>query len=562
MAIPTLKDYQRFCVEFIKARRASGLLLDMGLGKTLITLTALREMGQARQIRGNILIVAPVNIAKHTWPNEIKKWDHLKDTPYEVVSGLSKKERNELFDTISMDKPKIYIINNAIVQQTVEYFEKKKFNPFKTIIIDEAQNYKNPTSKRFKELIKFTNSADRVVILTGTPAPKNTLDLWSQIALLDSGRRLEKNITRFKKKYFDPGRTTPQGFPYEWHLKPGAEDFIYGRISDLVVSMKANDYLDMPELTFNTIEVALDHGAKIMYDELKKNLFTEIMLQISGKTDEKDLTREDRQKAIREITAQNAGVLTFKLLQLANGAIYEEAFDMMRDPDKQKKKREYIEVHDAKLDAVEQTIDSLNGEPALIFYWFNHDKERLLKRLKKLDIVVEAFDGTNEQLDRWNRGEIDAYLCQPNSVGYGLNLQDGGRHIIWFALPNFNLGLYKQSIARLWRQGQQNNVVIHHIVAKDTKDEDVMGAIWAKNKQQERFLDAVKAESKQLNIKNDPDAVSEGLDQLVNIPDVSDYTHPYDEEQFSDPSESYDSPTSLSKEYIQHDLDLFFDSLD
>lgn len=426
---------------------------------TLITLTALSELGQAGAIRGHILVIAPKKIAVNTWPSEVLKWDHTKNARFKVLAGIPKKKRDQLLETIYTDPPSFYFVNPELIPSLVKDLGANW--PFQNIVIDEVQTFKSYNSQRFKAIQKIRPQVDRVIALTGTPAPNSLMDLWPQITLLDGGNRLGKNITAFRETYFNPGRRTPQGYPYEWWIKAGHEDIIYEKISDIVISMKSADYLEMPKLTFNNVVVEMSPAEEKVYAQLKKD---HVLPLLDG----------------NEITSANAATLSAQLLQLANGAIY-------TDPDT----KDIAVLHERKLDAMEQIIDSSQGQPLLVFYWFKHDMKRLQARFGD---EIEIFDGSPEHLAKWNRGEIPVLLCHPASAGFGLNFQEGGHIIVWFGLPNHNLGLYLQSNARLFRQGQKHPVIIHHIVTKDTVDAKVLASLSEKEDNQNELIDAVKAE--------------------------------------------------------------------
>lgn len=469
MVTPVLHHYQRYAADYIKSRKFSGLFLDMGLGKTLITLTALSELGQQGMLNGHILVIAPKKIAMNTWPAEIHKWDHTKNAKYTVLTGLTKKKRDEELKQVFQRPAQFYFVNPELVAKLVETFG--QYWPFKTVIIDEVQTFKSYNSQRFKALKKVRPHIDQVIALTGTPAPNSLMDLWPQITLLDGGRRLGKNITSYRETFFDPGRRTPEGYPYEWLVKPGAEDAIYDRIDDIVISMKAKDYLKMPDITYNKVEVSMTDKEREIYQKMKKK---HVLPLVNGD----------------KITSANAATLSAHLLQLANGAIYMD-----------KDTRDIAVLHKQKIDALEQIIDSSQGSPLLVFYWFQHD----LKRIKEhFGDDVTVFDGSPEHIAKWNNKDIPVMLAHPASAGYGLNLQDGGHIIVWFSLPNGNLGVYMQSNARLYRQGQKEPVIIHHIVTKGTVDIGMLGSLAQKEENQERLMDAVKSELNDLS-NNDID---------------------------------------------------------
>lgn len=428
---------------------------------TLITLTALVELAQERKISGHILIVAPVNIAINTWPDEIEKWDHTRKARFTLLSGLSKPKREEALKAI--DGPaQIWITNPESIPTLVDQY--KNNWPWKNVIIDEVQRFKSYSAKRFKAIHKVRPQITRVIGLTGTPAPNSLMDLWPEITLLDGGKRLGKNITAYRDTYFNPGRKTPEGYPYEWLPKENAEQKIYDKISDIVVSMKASDYLDMPEITYNDVMVSMTKKEKRVYEELKKEHVLPVL---------------DKDGNQSEVTAANAAVLSAKLLQLSNGAIY---------TDSENKSKDIAVLHDHKLKAFEQIIESSQGQPILLFYWFQHDIKRLQVYFKDL---ITKFDGSPEMVKKWNRGEIQVLAAHPASAGFGLNLQAGGHIITWFSLPNFNLELYKQANARLFRQGQTKPVIVHHILCKGTVDANVIGSLGIKEANQDRLMDAV-----------------------------------------------------------------------
>ena len=404
-------------------------------------------------------MIAPKKIAINTWPAEIEKWDHTKNATYTVLSGLSKKKREEELKQV-FDKPaQFYFVNPELTKKLVDLFGKHW--PFKNVVIDEVQTFKSYNSQRFKALKKVRPYINRVIALTGTPAPNSLMDLWPQITLLDDGRRLGKNITAYRNTYFNPGRRTPQGYPYEWLLKPGAEDIIYDKIDDVVISMKSKDYLNMPDITYNTVKVSMSGSERKIYKKMKKE---HVLPLVDG----------------TKITSKNAATLSAHLLQLANGAIYMD-----------KDTRDVAELHERKIDALEQIIDSSQGSPILVYYWFQHDLKRIKERFGE-DVTV--FDGSTDHVDRWNNKEFPVMLAHPASAGYGLNLQDGGHIIAWFSLPNGSLGIYQQANARLHRQGQAEPVIVHHIVTRGTVDINMLHSMDTKEENQERLMHSVKAE--------------------------------------------------------------------
>lgn len=470
-----LHPYQQQAVDYILTHPVAGLFLDMGLGKTLITLTALQQLAIRGQINGHVLIIAPKRIAVNTWPSEIDKWDHLNGTSFKQLSGISKKKRDLLYDELHTSNQEtkeinqglrqptdrtvpasLYFINRELIPDLVKNFEKEW--PFTIVIIDELQSFKGYNSTRFKALRKVRNQIDRIIGLTGTPAPNSLMDLWAQITLLDNGQRLGKNITNYRNTFFYPGRRTDQGYPYEWILKPDAENAIYHNIDDIVISMKSNDYLQLPPVTFNTITVDMDKKERNVYNQLKKE---HVLSLVDGS----------------EIDAVNAAVLVGKLLQLANGALYADDT-----------KTDIVELHQHKLDALEEIIDSSQGQPLLVFYWFKHDLARLKERFPE---GIE-FDGKPQTVAAWNNKQIPLMFLQPSSAGHGLNLQEGGHIIVWFALPFWSLELYQQGNARVARQGQTQPVIIHHILTHNTVDQQIINALMDKDEQQTSLIDAVK----------------------------------------------------------------------
>ena len=443
-------DYQQYAINHILDHQASGLFLDMGMGKTVSSLTAVDDLiflGEATKV----LVIAPKRVAEDTWSTEVEKWDHLKHLKISKILGTPKK-RLEAAEA----EADIYVTNRENVEWLVDnYFKNWKWD---TLIIDELSSFKSSKAKRFRALKKVRPYFKRIIGLTGTPAPNSLIDLWPQIYLLDGGERLGKTITGYRERYFTPGDRN-QFVVFNYNLRPGAEEAIHNKISDICVSMKADDYLDMPERIDNIIKVDLPKKALKEYEELEKELII--------KLDDED------------ITAANSAVLTGKLLQMCNGAIYAD------------ETKEVINIHDEKLNALIDIIEAANGKPVLIFYSFKHDLIRIQKFLKKNKIKGQELGGP-EGIKKWNNGEISVLLLHPASAGHGLNLQYGGNIIVWFGLT-WSLELYQQACARLYRQGQKETVIIHHIIAKGTVDEDVMKALQGKEINQNMLLEAVKA---------------------------------------------------------------------
>lgn len=441
-------DYQEYATQWILDKEKAGLLLDMGMGKSVITLTAIDELMFDYFEVSKVLVIAPLRVAESTWDEEAAKWDHLKHLKISKVLGTEKERINALYT-----KADIYIINRENVKWLVDKCGKDW--PFDMVVIDELSSFKSHRAQRFKALRKVRPFMKRVVGLTGTPAPNGLIDLWSQIYLLDGGERLGKTITGYRERYFLPDKRN-QHIVFTYKLKEGAEEAIYEKLSDICVSMKAEDYLKLPERINNIIPIYLPKKAKDKYDQLERDLLLPL----------KD----------SDIVANTAGVLANKLLQMSNGAVYDENGDVK-------------EIHNAKLKALEDTIEAANGKPVLIFYSYKHDLDRIKKHLKRDDLTV--LD-TSEDVKNWNEGKIPIMLAHPASAGHGLNLQAGGNIIIWFGLT-WSLELYSQANARLYRQGQKQNVIIHHLVSKGTMDEDVMKALEGKEVGQEALLNAVKA---------------------------------------------------------------------
>lgn len=436
-------NYQEFARKFILDHPVCCLMLDMGLGKTVVTLTAIWLMALDSFDIGKILVIAPKRVAEDTWPKELKKWEHLTGLTYSLVLG-SKKQREDALQK----KADIYIINRENVAWLVENY---KWD-FDTLVIDELSSFKSNKAQRFKALKKVRPKVQRVIGLTGTPAPNSLLDLWPQMYLLDMGERLGRFIGGYRDRFFKPDKRNKE-IIYSYKPRDGAEESIYQLINDICISMKAVDFLDMPDKISNRIEVSMDKKERELYEEFKR----EMIITLKGD----------------EIDAINAAGLSNKLLQMANGAVYGE-------------NKKAVSIHDKKLDALEDLIEAANGKPLLVAYWYKHDLERISKRF---DVRIIQ---TTEDIDDWNAGEIPVALIHPASAGHGLNLQDGGSTIIWFGLT-WSLELYQQLNARLWRQGQKNTVVIQHIVTSGTHDEDVMRALESKDMRQSALIAAVKA---------------------------------------------------------------------
>ena len=445
-------NYQKYVIEYIEKHPVSAVFLDMGLGKTSITLTAINNLIFDYFVVRKVLVIAPLRVAKNTWSAEINKWDHLNDLKYSIVVGTPAERKNALKADAD-----IYIINRENIPWLTEYMG-AAFD-FDMVVIDELSSFKNYQAKRFKALMKARPSIKRIVGLTGTPSSNGLMDLFAEFKLLDMGERLGRFIGRYRNTYFMPDKRNGQVI-FSYKPLPGAEDTIYRKISDITISMKAAEHLKMPKLVTTDYEVTLSEKEQRKYKELKDNM----VLQLSDD----------------EITAANAASLSNKLCQMANGAIY--------DDDKA-----VIHVHDRKLDALEDIIESMNGKPVLVAYWFKHDYDRIADKLKALNIPFEKLD-TTVSIEKWNNGKIPVALIHPASAGHGLNLQDGGSALVWFGLT-WSLELYQQTNARLYRQGQNSDtVVIMHIAAKGTIDEQILKALKKKDSTQSALIDAVKAE--------------------------------------------------------------------
>ena len=438
-------EYQQYVIDYLLHKPVAAIFLACGLGKTVITLSAIFELTlDSFQIR-KVLIIAPLRVARDTWPAEIEKWDHLKGLAYSVAIGTEAERRAAL-----MQSAHVYLINREnvpwLIQDSGLPFD------FDMVVVDELSSFKSHQAKRFKALMKVRPGVKRIVGLTGTPSANGLLCLWAEFRLLDLGQRLGRFIGKYRDTYFVPDKRNQQ-MVFSYKPKPGAEEAIYKKISDITISMKNTDYLKLPELVMNEISVRLSDQEWRHYQTMKD----EMVLSLDGK----------------DIDAANAAALSGKLLQLANGAVYDEHGGV-------------VPIHDRKLDALEDIVEAANGKPVLIAYWFKHDLQRILERFPG-----EQLDSDNS-IRRWNAGEIPVALIHPASAGHGLNLQVGGSALVWFSLT-WSLELYQQTNARLWRQGQTETVVIHHLVAKGTIDENVMAALEKKDAGQMALLEAVKA---------------------------------------------------------------------
>jgi len=457
---PELMSHQQLAKEFIFRNRACGLFLDVGCGKTLTVLDAFYEMN----LPYHILVIAPKTIARSTWIDEIAKWQFPIRTKSLIVNakgnGYSRKKRLELYQATLDEPPTVYFINRELVQDLCDNLplqNDKPIWPFGIVIIDEIQGFKSYAAERFKALKKQLPYIQHLVGLTGTPTPKDLMDLWPEIFLMDGGQRLGKNITAYRENFFTESMHI-NGRPVSWDPKPGAEDEIYRRISDIVISVK-NTVLDLPELTYNSVRVHMTDKEYALYREFMK---TQVLTLVDD-----------------VITAANAAVLQNKLSQMASGSIYLNADTTTG------KKREYAIIHKEKLVQCQYIIEN-TGSPILIAYHFRSDKEMLLDYLPQ----AQAFNGTPEMIHDWNKGLIPVMLIQPASAGHGLNLQDGGHTLIWYTL-SWSLEAYLQTNARLYRKGQTQPVIIHHLLTDKTVDDKILKALKRKDISERALLDAV-----------------------------------------------------------------------
>ena len=444
-------DYQRYAIEFIENHPIAAILLDMGMGKTAITLMAVEYLMYEMFVIYKVLVVCPLRVTR-TWKDEMEKWEQLRGTRYSVVTGTAAQRKKALKADAD-----IYIIN----RENVPWLIDKCDIPFQfdMVVVDELSSFKNHQTARHKAMMKVRPFIKRIVGLTGTPASQGLMDLFAEFKVLDMGERLGRFIGQYRLNYFKPDKVNGP-IVYSYKLLPGAEERIYEKIQDITISMKAVDFLDMPELISNEYPVYLDEGEMQKYEEMKKDLILS--------------TPE------HEVTAANAASLVNKLSQMANGAVYTDD-------------KNVITFHDKKLDALEDVIESANGKPLLVAYWFKHDYTRIIERLQKIGVDYMKID-TEESITKWNNGEIPVALIHPASAGHGLNLQQGGNTMVWFGIT-WSLELYQQCVCRLYRQGQnERTVTIIHLISKGTIDEKIMKALFEKDNTQSSLIDAVKAE--------------------------------------------------------------------
>lgn len=445
----TPHPYQQYCISRVISDPAVGLFLDMGLGKTVSALTAVADLVYNRFQVSKVLVVAPKKVAEATWSAEAAKWDHLKLLRISSVLGSAAKRIRALATPAD-----VYVTNRENVVWLVEYYRNDW--PFDMVVLDESSSFKNPGAKRFKALKLVRSRIRRIVELTGTPAPNSLMDLWAQVYLLDGGARLGKTITSYRERYFTPdARNAHQVFSYK--PKRETEQTVHTLISDICISMKAEDYLQLPDLVSVNTPVILDGPAKKAYEHMERDMLLEI----------------DNE----QIDVGSAAVLSNKLLQLCNGAVYDADHGVH-------------EIHGCKLDAFLELVEGLAGKPALVFYGFRHDRDRIIKALKKTGLRVRQYEKPQDA-DDWNAGGIDILLAHPASTAYGLNLQHGGNHVIWYGLT-WSLELYQQANKRLHRQGQTEKVIVHNLVVTGGLDEDVMAALDSKADTQDALMEALK----------------------------------------------------------------------
>lgn len=441
--------YQGHAIDALLRNEEQALFLEPGLGKTSITLTAIQDLVQLGQAH-KALVVAPLRVARQVWTDEADKWDHLRGLRISRVLGTAE----ERLAALERDAD-VYVVNRENVVWLVRHFRSDW--PFDMVVLDELSSFKSPSAKRFRALRAVRPYMKRVVGLTATPAPNGLLDLWSQIYLLDRGQRLG-GYTGYRARYFT------QDWRGEWQPLPSAEQKVFGRIADLCVSMRAEDWLEMPDLTMRTVNVQMPEAATAAYERFERELLIDC-----------DETN---------ITVASGGVLAGKLMQFANGAVYDDAGGVQ-------------EMHEAKLDALEELVEAQSGNPLLVFYAYRHDAARIVRRIP----WAKTLDG-EESIRDWNAGRTPLLLAHPASAGHGLNLQEGGHQAAWFGLT-WNLELYQQAIGRLWRQGQRHPVIVHHLIAQGTIDEDVMRALGRKAKRQDALLDAVRYRARRARVAAD-----------------------------------------------------------
>ena len=444
--------YQQYAIDRIIQDERVGLFLDMGLGKTVITLSAVNDLRFNRWAVTRVLVIAPKKVAEATWMSEAQKWDHLQHLRIVPVLGPLQRRIRAL-----QEPGDIWVINRENVPWLVDYL--RNGWPFDMVVLDESSSFKNPQAKRFRALRSVLPRIRRLVELTGTPAPNGLEDLWAQIYLLDGGERLGKTISSYRDAFFTQDRAYPGQTYRTYSPRPEADAKVRELISDICVSMKAEDYLELPDFIEDVVPVVLDEQARKAYDKMERDMLLEV----------------DEQT----VTAGSAAVLNGKLLQLCSGAVYDSESNV-------------VPVHSCKVEAFLEVIEQLHGEHALVFYWYQHERDRLTEALSKTGLRIRIYTGAQDEKD-WNAGEIDVLLAHPASCAYGLNLQQGGRHEIWYGYPNWALELYQQANARLYRQGQEKPVISHLLVVQHGMDEAVVSALHSKGDKQEALMAALKA---------------------------------------------------------------------
>ena len=454
-----LHEYQKACVEHIIEHPFCGVFLDMGLGKTVSTLTAINRLMNDYCEINSVLVIAPKRVAESVWQEEAEKWEHLKRLRFSKIIGTAKQRMAAI-----NKKADIYIVSRDNVAWLCALYGGGKL-PFEMIVIDELSSFKSYKSVRFKALRAAQPYFKRLVGLTGTPAPNGLIDLWPQIYLMDRGERLEKTITRYRARYFRPGKTNGH-VVYSYNLLSDSEQLIHKRIEDICISMKADDYLSMPVRTDNYIKLRLPEALRKKYAAFEKDKVLDLLKS----------SQDENEQSVVEVNAMNAAALSNKLLQFANGAMY--------DDDKN-----VLAIHDIKLEALKELIENASGQPVLVAWTYRFDRDRIMKFLNK---YKPRELKNNDDIKDWNAGKIQVLLAHPASAGHGLNLQAGGNIIVWFG-QTWSLELYQQFNARLYRQGQQKGVVVNHLIAQGTHDEDVIQALKAKDKKQNALMDSIKA---------------------------------------------------------------------
>lgn len=461
-----LHKYQLACVQHIIEHPFCGVFVDMGLGKTISTLTAINYLMFDYCEVNSVLVIAPKRVAESVWQEEAEKWEHTKHLRFSKIIGTAKQRIAAVMET----KADIYIISRDNVAWLCALYGGGKL-PFDMVVVDELSSFKSYKSERFKALRGARPYLKRLVGLTGTPAPNGLIDLWPQIYLMDRGERLEKTISRYRERYFRPGQTNGH-VVYSYDLMSDSEYLIHKKIEDICISMKADDYLEMPERTDNYIKLKMPEQIKKQYDDFEKNKVLDLF-----KSEQEYLDNADKwvDKPV-EINAVNAAALSNKLLQFANGAVYDE-------------NRKVFPIHDIKLEALKEIIEDANGQSVFVAWTFQFDRDRIMDYLKK---YKPRELKTNKDIEDWNAGKIQVMLAHPASAGHGLNLQAGGNLIVWFG-QTWSLELYQQFNARLYRQGQKNHVIINHLILQGTHDEDVIRALKSKDKKQNALMDSIKA---------------------------------------------------------------------